>query len=84
LEAMACGAPTITSNTSSLPEVVGEAALQVDPRDPEALANAMNAILEDEALAAMLRARGFDRAKRFSWEQTARKTLQAYHRVGRR
>ncbi|MDE2483908.1 MAG: glycosyltransferase family 4 protein [candidate division NC10 bacterium] len=84
LEAMACGAPTITSNTSSLPEVVGEAALQVDPRDPEALADAMNAILEDETLAVMLRARGFDRIKQFSWERTARETLQAYRRVGSR
>lgn len=84
LEAMACGTPAITSNTSSFPEVVGEAALQVDPRDPEALADAMNAVLEDETLAAMLRARGFDRAKRFSWERTARETLQAYRRVGSR
>ncbi|MDE2058505.1 MAG: glycosyltransferase family 4 protein [candidate division NC10 bacterium] len=84
LEAMACGTPTITSNTSSLPEVVGEAALQVDPRDPEALADAMNAILEDETLAVMLRARGFDRIKQFSWERTARETLQAYRRVGSR
>lgn len=84
LEAMACGTPTITSNTSSLPEVVGEAALQVDPLDPEVLADAMNTVLEDQALAAMLRARGFERAKRFSWEGTARKTLQAYHRVAGR
>lgn len=84
LEAMACGAPVITSNTSSLPEVVGEAALQVDPRDPDALAQAMGAVLEDETLAAVLRANGLDRVKRFSWERTARETLQAYRRVGSR
>ena len=82
LEAMACGTPVITSNTSSFPEVVGEAAFQVDPRDLDGLANAMQAILEDESLAAMLRASGFDRVKRFSWERTARETLQAYRRVG--
>jgi glycosyltransferase involved in cell wall biosynthesis len=82
LEAMACGAPVITSNTSSLPEVVGDAALQVDPRDVEALAHAMKSVLEDESLAAILRARGFDRVKRFSWEETARRTLEVYRRVG--
>ena len=84
LEAMACGAPVITSNTSSFPEVVGDAALQIDPRDPDALADAMNAVLEDESLAATLRASGFDRVKRFSWERAARETLQVYRRVGRR
>ena len=82
LEAMGCGAPVITSNTSSLPEVVGDAALQVDPRDAEALAHAMESVLEDESLAAILRARGFDRVKRFSWEEMARRTLEIYRRVG--
>lgn len=83
LEAMACGTPVITSNTSSLPEVVGEAALQIDPGDPDTLAEAMNAVLDDESLAASLRERGFDRVKRFSWERAARQTLELYHRVGR-
>ena len=82
LEAMGCGAPVITSNTSSFPEVVGDAALQVDPHDAEALAHAMKSVLEDESLAAILRARGFDRVKRFSWEETARRTLEIYRRVG--
>ncbi len=84
LEAMACGAPVITSNRASLPEVVGDAALQIDPGDPGALAEAMTAVLDDESLAASLRERGFDRVKRFSWERTARQTLELYHRVGRR
>jgi len=84
LEAMACGAPVITSNTSSLPEVVGDAALQIDPRDPDALAEAMSAVLDDESLAASLREKGFDRVKRFSWERAARHTLELYHRIGRR
>src|SRR3990172_1306674 len=82
LEAMACGAPVITSNISSFHEVVGDAALQIDPQDPDALAAAMRAVLEDESLAAMLRARGFDRVKRFSWERAARETLEVYRTVG--
>jgi glycosyltransferase involved in cell wall biosynthesis len=83
LEAMACGAPVITSNRSSLPEVVGEAALQIDPGDPDALAEAMTAVLDDGSLAASLRERGFDRVKRFSWERAARQTLELYYRIGR-
>jgi glycosyltransferase involved in cell wall biosynthesis len=82
LEAMVCGAPVITSNSSSFPEVVGDAALQIDPQDPDALADAVKAVLEDESLAAALRARGFDRAKRFSWERAARETLEVYREVG--
>jgi len=83
LEAMACGAPVITSNASLFPEVVGDAALPVDPRDPAAPAEAMEAVLEDESLAATLRARGFNHAKRFSWERTARKILQIYRRIAK-
>jgi len=56
---------------------------QVDPRDPAAPAEAMEAVLEDESLAATLRARGFDHAKRFSWERTARKILQIYRRIAK-
>ena len=58
LEAMACGAPVVCSDTSSLPEVVGDAALTVDPLDTEALTEALSRVLQDEALAADLRARG--------------------------
>ncbi len=76
LEALACGAPVITSNTSSLPEVVGDAALLVDPYDVEALAAAMARVFEDDILVKELRERGLARAAEFSWERTGR-TVQA-------
>jgi glycosyltransferase involved in cell wall biosynthesis len=72
LEAMACGTPVITSATSSMPEVVGDAALLVDPLDTAALAAAMTRLFTDHALADDLRARGLTRAKLFSWETTGR------------
>ncbi len=78
LEAMACGTPVITSNTSSLPEVVGDAALLVDPYDVEAIAEALARLLEDEELRQRLREAGLARARQFSWERTARETLAAY------
>ncbi len=80
LEAMACGAPVVTSNVSSLPEVAGDTALLVDPRDVEGIAEAMRAVLEDAQLRTTLRAKGLERASRFSWERTARLTLEVYHR----
>jgi glycosyltransferase involved in cell wall biosynthesis len=76
LEAMACGTPVITSNVSSLPEVVGDAALLVDPLDTAAIRDALERVFADDALAEDMRARGLARAKLFSWERTAR-TLQA-------
>jgi glycosyltransferase involved in cell wall biosynthesis len=81
LEAMACGTPVVTSNTSSLPEVAAGAALLVDPTGIDAIAAAMRQILEDHDLAAHLRARGLARAAEFSWERTARETIQVYERV---
>ena len=83
LEAMACGTPVVTSNTSSLPEVVGDAALTVDPLDGEALAGAIATLLGDDELRAELSARGCRRAAIFSWESTARIILGAYQRVYR-
>ena len=71
LEAMASGTPVVTSNVSSLPEVVGDAALLVDPTDPVAIADAMRRVLTDPTLAAELSARGLARARTFSWEQAA-------------
>jgi glycosyltransferase involved in cell wall biosynthesis len=77
LEAMACGAPVVASNTSSLPEVAGDAALLVDPTDVNALSAALSRIAGDAALRSDLRARGLVQAARFSWERCARETLAA-------
>lgn len=84
LEAMACGTPVVSSNTSSLPEVAGDAALLVDPCDSVAVSHAIQAVLENDALYADLRARGMQRAALFSWERTARETLAVYEEVHRR
>lgn len=78
LEALACGAPLVTSNASSLPELLGDAGFAVDPDDVKGLAGAVLSCLVDEALAAELRRRGPQQAARFSWAQTARETLAAY------
>lgn len=75
LEAMAAGAPVITSTCSSLPEVAGEAALLVDPEDVGALTEALRRVLTDQALADDLRTRGRQRAAEFSWHRTAAETL---------
>lgn len=79
LEAMACGVPVITSNTSSMPEVAGDAALLIDPLDVEGLASAMASVLIDKELKETLQQKGMARASQFSWETTARKTLESYH-----
>jgi glycosyltransferase involved in cell wall biosynthesis len=71
LEAMACGTPVITSSSSSLPEVAGDAALQVDPHDAIELSDAMHRLLDDPALRQELRERGLRWVGRFSWQRTA-------------
>lgn len=81
LEAMALGAPVVTSNVSSLPEVAGDAALLVDPSDVDALAHALERVLSDDALAADLRSRGRLRAAQFSWERCADEHVRLYHEV---
>jgi glycosyltransferase involved in cell wall biosynthesis len=81
LEAMACGTPVVCSNTSSLPEVAGDAALLVDPADVRALAGAMERVLTDETLRADLQARGLEQARRFSWARAAQETMQVYENV---
>ena len=81
LEAMACGAPTVTSNRSSLPEVAGDAALLVDPTSVDALAAALLRLLGDAALAAELRTRGLAQAARFPWSRTAQETAAVYRRA---
>ena len=78
LEAMACGAPVVTSNVSSLPEIAGEAALLVDPLDVGDLAQAMRQALADPELRRHLRAKGLEQARRFTWEATTRATLRVY------
>ncbi|NTV63070.1 MAG: glycosyltransferase family 4 protein [Oscillochloris sp.] len=78
LEAMACGTPVVTSNTSSLPEVVGDAGLMVDPHNADALADALCRVLGDRDLHADLAARGPARAAIFTWQTTAERTLRAY------
>jgi len=78
IEAMACGTPTIVSNVSSLPEVVGDAALSVNPEDCFALADSMYRILNDQALQQTLSKAGIMRAAGFSWTKTAAQTIKVY------
>jgi len=81
LEAMACGCPVITSNISSLPEVAGDAALLVYPKDEKEIAKAMMALVDDEKLRNKLIKRGYEQVKKFSWQKTAEKTLELYHKI---
>jgi glycosyltransferase involved in cell wall biosynthesis len=81
LEAMACGTPVIVSDTSSLPEVVGDAGLKVPPTDATALAEAMATLLHHPATRAEWRERGLKQAARFSWLDTARQTVHVYERA---
>ncbi|PYS77216.1 MAG: glycosyltransferase family 1 protein [Acidobacteria bacterium] len=84
LEAMRCGTPVLVGDRTSLPEVVGDAALTADPFDTGALARALARLIDDAALRAELRARGLKRASAFDWRDTARMTLQVYRRTERR
>jgi glycosyltransferase involved in cell wall biosynthesis len=84
LEAMACGAPVVTSNLSSLPEVAGGAALLIDPYDPDSIANGITQAVTDEALRTDLINRGEERARSFSWAQSVRKIHQIYMEVANR
>jgi len=77
-EALACGIPTIVSNVSSLPEVVGDAGLQVEPTDPGALMAAIRRLLENPALREELRGRGLEQAARFRWERTAEEMEEVF------
>jgi glycosyltransferase involved in cell wall biosynthesis len=81
LDAMIRGTPVACSNATSLPEVAGEAALYFDPEDVEAIAVSVRRILEDQELAERLRTAGLERAKRFSWDETAHRTLACYRKV---
>ena len=81
LEAMACGALVLTSNSTALAEVAGDAAVLADPQDARALGEAMIRALEDEPLRADLKVKGFARAKQFSWEQAAAKMVGLYREL---
>lgn len=81
LEAMACGTPVVVSNVSSMPEVVGDAALLVDPNSAEELAVAIHRLLTDDGLHASLREKGLARAGTFSWQRAAEETLVVYRQV---
>jgi glycosyltransferase involved in cell wall biosynthesis len=81
LEAMLRGTPVACSNTTSLPEVAGDAALLFDPLDVEAIAVSVRRILEDTELAERLRAAARERARRFSWDEAARRTLASYRKA---
>jgi glycosyltransferase involved in cell wall biosynthesis len=81
LEAFAAGLPVVTSNTTSLPEVAGDAALLVDPENTGEIADAMRQMATNDALRSDLRARGQSRAKQFTWDRTARLTIEVYRKA---
>ena len=81
IEAMACGAPVVTSDRSVLPEVAGDAALLVDPYSTDAIAHAMGRLLTEPGLADEVMRRGFRRAEDYSWRETAVKTAAVYEQV---
>lgn len=78
LEAMACGTPVITSNTSSIPEVVGDAGLMVDIGDVDTMRNYIEKVCEDDAECLQLSVAGIERASKFSWHECAKQTFDAY------
>jgi len=82
LEAMACGTPVISTNVSSIPEVVGDAGILVSPTDVEELSDAMLRVLDNETLKAQLSEKGLKQASKFSWRATAEKTMEVYNEVG--
>jgi glycosyltransferase involved in cell wall biosynthesis len=83
LEAMACGTPVIVSDASSLPEVVGDAAICLPPDNPTAWADALRRVLEDASLRERLQKHGLERAATFSWQRMIRETVAIYEQVGR-
>ncbi len=82
LEAMACGCPVVSSDASSLPEVVGDAGVLVDPSDVDRLSMVMGEVLEDPVARASLRSKGLAQVRRFTWDRAARDMVEVYARVG--
>jgi glycosyltransferase involved in cell wall biosynthesis len=81
LDAMACGAPVITGTGSALPEVAGEAALYVNPHDPEQLSAELERLVSDRDLQERLQRKGFERVKQFTWDLAGQETLKLYREV---
>ncbi len=81
LEAISCGVPTITSNISSMPEVVGDAGILIDPDNVNDIKQSMENIIHDDALCQKYRLAGLEQAKKFSWEKCARETVEAYKSI---
>ena len=81
VEAMACGTPVIAARTSSIPEVVGDAAVLLDPDDEDAWIAGMERVLDDDAHRARLREAGLNRAREFSWRRTAEETARVYREL---
>jgi len=81
LEALTCGCPVVSACNSSVPEVVGEAALLSESHDTDAIADNIRRVVADAALRDDLRAKGLEQARRFSWDDCARVTLEAYKEV---
>ncbi|MFZ3048095.1 MAG: glycosyltransferase family 1 protein, partial [Desulfatirhabdiaceae bacterium] len=84
LEAMACGCPVICSNVASMPEVAGNAAIQIDPQDPDDLAKAIDRVIADNNLRFRLRELGFSRAGEFTWRKAAESTRAVFETIIKR
>jgi glycosyltransferase involved in cell wall biosynthesis len=82
LEAMASGTPVVASNVSSLPEVVGDAAVLVDPHDIDSIVDGLRCVLTNPARADDMRRKGLERSREFSWERSVARTLEVYKRIG--
>ena len=82
LEAMACGTNVLSSNTSAMPEITGNAALLVDPYNAEEIGETIGRLMQNEMTRHALRANGLENVKRFSWNKTAHKMLDIYNRIG--
>jgi glycosyltransferase involved in cell wall biosynthesis len=82
LEAMASGTPVVVSNVSSLPEVVGDAAVLVDPHDTDSIVEGLHCVLTNPARAEDMRRKGLERSREFSWERSVARTLEVYKRIG--
>ncbi len=81
LESMACGTPAITSNVSSLPEVAGDSAVMVDPHQVDAIIDGLKQLLDDSAYRSILREKGFQQVKKFSWDRSAQQLIEIYRQL---